>query len=206
MATIFDGDNLTITLDAPVSGVLSLDIARLYSEWKEWQLESFQNIGYPTAFRTVAGDPLVDTASITAYYFIQNNLGWRLRPFESDHTILISGNLIPENSTLPVSIPTIGAFTVLGFGLQPQTQTIAVGSGVTQQDKDDIENQIFARIVEGGFTFEQIIRLTGAMAAGDITQAVDGSYTITGLDGVTARILGDLAANNGRDITSVDAS
>lgn len=81
-----------------------------------------------------------------------------------------------------------------------------VGSGVTQQDKDDIENQIFARVVEGAFTFEQIIRLTGAIAAGDIEQDTDGSYIVRGLDQTTARILGQLAANNGRDVTGTDGT
>jgi hypothetical protein len=80
-------------------------------------------------------------------------------------------------------------------------QTVTSGSGVTQQDKDDIENQIFTRVIESTFTFEQVLRLLGAIAAGDIVQQTDGSYVIKGLDDSTNRILGDLATNNGRDIT-----
>jgi hypothetical protein len=85
-------------------------------------------------------------------------------------------------------------------------QIVTSGSGVTQQDKDDIENQIFTRLVEAGFSFEQIVRLLAANAAGSIIQQVDGSYVIKGIDGATDRIEGDDSANNGRDITGRDGT
>lgn len=203
MATVFDGDTLTITLDAPVGGVLDLDIQRLYSEWKEWQTADFQNMGYPPAFRAVGGDPISATVNNVPFFFLQNQYGWRIKPFEADHTINIAGQLAAEDPTLPMTKSTTGAFTVFGFNVQPvaQTETIIQGSGITQQDKDDIENQIFARTIEATFSFEQVLRLLGAIAAGDIQQLPDGSYTIKGLDDATSRILGELATNNGRTIT-----
>lgn len=203
MATVFDGNTLTITLDAPVGGVLDLDIPRLYSEWKEWQLASFQNMGYPPAFRSVGGDAISATVNNVPFFFLQNQYGWRIKPFESDHTINITGQLAAQDPTLPLTTPTTGGFTVLGFNVQPvaQVETVVSGSGVTQQDKDDIENQIFSRVVESTFTFEQVMRLLGALAAGDIIQQTDGSYVIKGLDDTTNRILGELSANNGRDVT-----
>jgi hypothetical protein len=203
MATVFDGTTLTITLDAPVSGVLDLNIPRLYSEWKEWQLASFQNMGYPPAFRGSGGDPINATLSGVPTFFLRNDFGWRLRPFDLDQTINITGQMAGQDPTLPLIIPTVGGRTVLGFNVQPiaQVETITTGSGVTQQDKDDIENQIFGRVVESTFTFEQVMRLLGALAAGDITQQLDGSYVIKGLDDATSRILGELGPNNGRDVT-----
>lgn len=205
MAT-FDGVNLIITLDAPTGGVLDLDIQRLYSEWKEWQLADFQNLGYPPAFRATGGDAINATLSGVPTFFLRNDYGWRIRPAEFDQTINIEGQLAGQDATLPLTVPTVGAFTVLGFNVQPIAQTIAVGSGVTQQDKDDIENQIFARVIENSLSFEQVMRLVGAMAAGRIEQAGDGTYTIRGLDATTARIVGALATNNGRDITSINAA
>jgi len=85
-------------------------------------------------------------------------------------------------------------------------QVVTSGSGVTQQDKDDIENQIFARLVEGGFSFENIVRILAANAAGTIEEQPDGSYIIRGIDGTTARIEGDDSANGGRTITGRDGS
>lgn len=206
MATVFDGDTLTITLDSPTAGTLDLDIQRLYSEWKEWQLAAFQNLGYPPAFRGVGGDQINANTSNVPFFFIRNDLGWRIKPFEADHTINITGQLAPEDSTLPITIPTVGDFTVLGFNVQPVAQVISSGVTLAPTEITNITDSIFQNIIEGGYSFEEILRLLAAAAAGDIEQATDGSYTIRGIDGTTARILGELAANNGRDITSINAA
>ena len=97
--------------------------ADLYSQWKEWMLYG-DNSKYPPLFRTVGGDPLTPGIDAGAYFFWQNQYGWRLRPAEEDATVLISGNLAPEDSTLPIAVPTLGAFTVLLLGLQPITQSV----------------------------------------------------------------------------------
>ena len=77
---------------------------------------------------------------------------------------------------------------------------------ITQQDKDDIENQIFNRIVETGYTFEELIRVIAAEAAGKIIQQLDGSYDIRDINDIKPRISGDDSANSGRDITAVDGT
>ena len=118
---IFDGPNLTITLD---SGVTEVDVGgNLYSEWKEWMLLS-DNSKYPPAFRTIGGDPLTPGIEAGAYFFIRNDLGWRIKPPEEDITIYIVGNIAPEDSALPIVIPTIGTFTATIIGLQPITQKV----------------------------------------------------------------------------------
>lgn len=75
---------------------------------------------------------------------------------------------------------------------------------VTQQDKNDIVTQIFANVVDAGFTFNQIMVLLSAIAGGDIIQQPNGSYVIKGLDDVTNRVEGNLGPNNGRDVTNLD--
>jgi hypothetical protein len=117
----FDGDNLRIILD---SGVTSVDVEiDLYSDWKEWSQLS-DNAKYPAAFRTVGGDALTPGIDAGAYFFIQNQSGWRIRPPEENITILVNGNLAPEESTLPILVPTLGNFSVLVDGLQPITQNV----------------------------------------------------------------------------------
>ena len=66
--------------------------------------------------------------------------------------------------------------------------------------------QLFAYIVENGESFAEILRLLRAAAAGNIAQALDGTYIIYGADGVTPRIEGDDAVNGGRDISSTDGT
>jgi hypothetical protein len=207
MITI-DGNNLLVTLPAPTAGVLNVNVqVDLYSDWKEWMLADYANMGFPLMFTTFGGDSIIAGELAAGSYFTFNNAaGWRIKPDESNHDVNWVGQLVPFDSTLPVFVPTTGAFTVFINGLQPISQKVITGSGVTQQDKDDIEAQIFARVVEGGFSFEQVFRLLAASAAGTITQAGDGSYTITGIDGTTARILGELGANNSRNVISRDGA
>jgi len=120
MPVSFDGENLIITLEA---GVTTLDAENgLYVAWKNWQLAG--NMRYPQAFRTIGGDSLTPGVDAGAYFFIQNDLGWRIKPPEEDIAILLTGNLSPEDSSLPILIPTTGAFTVLVQGIQPITQNI----------------------------------------------------------------------------------
>lgn len=120
----FDGDNLIMTLDAPVAGVLSLDTETdWYSEWKKWTLLD-DNMRYEDAFELIISEELTPGIESGAYFFFRNNVGWRVRPYEADATIYLNGNLVPRDSALPIMIPTIGAYTVLIAGLQPVTQNI----------------------------------------------------------------------------------
>lgn len=146
MATTFDGDNLLITLTA--GGVAhEVDVqVDLYSDWKEW-VKLAGNSKYPPAFRTIGGDPLTPGINAGAYYFIRNDLGWRIKPAEEDSTISLTGNLAPENSALPIFEPTIGAFTVAILGLQPITQSVA--TILTQQQSASYNGQVAIDTVNG---------------------------------------------------------
>jgi len=118
----FDGEALIITLD---SGVTEIDSsADLYKEWKLWALDG--NLRFPEALQTSGGEDVIPgSLSSGAYFFLQNQHGWRIRPPEEDINIAVTGNLIAADNTLPIIIPTIGDFTVLITGLQPITQSVA---------------------------------------------------------------------------------
>jgi hypothetical protein len=144
----------------------------------------------------------VTVAGVTYARFIEFINGYSIT-FENTgaaYSVRIEGsnnNIFDVENGILNPTPLVTVISTNSAGLQ----TVVSGSGVTQQDKDDIENQIFSRVVESTFTFEQVLRLLGAIAAGDITQQGDGSYVIKGLDDTTSRILGELATNNGRAIT-----
>ena len=119
----FDGINLIITLPP---GQILVDTERdLYSAWKRFMLADKENMRFPIAFRgSEGGTPLTGSLDTGAYFFLQNQFGWRIRPSEEDITINFTGNLVPEDLSLPLIIPTIGDFTVLILGLQPITQGV----------------------------------------------------------------------------------
>lgn len=102
----FDGPNTTITLD---SGVTSVSVAGLYSDWKEWVRIS-DNAKFPQAFRVIGGDPLGGGISAGSYFFLQNQKGWRIRPPEEDISLELVGNLFAEDPGAGLLIPTIGNF------------------------------------------------------------------------------------------------
>ena len=79
---------------------------------------------------------------------------------------------------------------------------ITVGSGVTQQDKDDIENQVHTRIMENGESFEEQTRLIRAEAAGSIVKTGD-VHEIKSANGGKTRITAT-ANEDGRIVTDTD--
>ena len=77
-------------------------------------------------------------------------------------------------------------------------------SAITQQDKDDIENQIFAHDVENGETFEEQQRLIRAEAAGSIVKTGD-VHEVKNAANTKTRITATADAD-GRDVTAVDGT
>jgi len=126
MPTSFDGDNLIITLDVVVDGVLTVDVIDdLYEPWKEW-VKTGDNAKYIPAFFPDGGNPLVVGSIDQGRYTFMNNVeGWRIRPAENDGTYTFIGQLVPKDSAIPILIPTIGTYRVLINGLQPITQSVA---------------------------------------------------------------------------------
>lgn len=107
----FDPVNRLIIVD---SGITELDVkVDLYSDAKEdWKSDATLNkLRFP--FRTIGGDPLGGGRFAGAYFFLQNDNGWRLRPYEGDHELTLVGNFYPEDSAQGIIVPTVGDFTVL---------------------------------------------------------------------------------------------
>ena len=92
----FDGDNLLIELPATQT---EIDVEReLYSAWKEW-LKTSDNAKYALAFRSVAGDEIEAPKEVASYFFLRNDLGWRIRAADENIEINFTGNLYKQDST-----------------------------------------------------------------------------------------------------------
>jgi len=152
MAT-FNGETLVITLDSGVTDISVQD--DLYEAWKDWMLASPLNRKYPPAFRTIGGDPLSPVINAGAYFFLQNDLGWRIKPPEEDITIYLSGNLAAEDSSIDMFIPTTGTFTTALIGLQPVTQ-IAGGGATAAEVADAVWDEQLSEHTTTGSTGKQL--------------------------------------------------
>lgn len=138
----FDGSSKIITVD---SGVTTLNVQTdLYSDWKEWVVLS-DNSKYLPAFRSVGGDELQTDYFLAPTFFLLN--GWRIRPAEENRVLSVIGNIYVDGSSDSPFISTIGNYRVMiNSTTSNVVNTIAVGSGVTSQDKTDIIDGVLAGV------------------------------------------------------------
>ncbi len=95
-----------------------------------------------------------------------------------------------------------------GVSLDCDWSPYAIGwvSGTTAEaglTPTGIANAVWQRVIEAGFTAEQIVRILAAYAAGEATGLEGANPQFTGLDGTTLRIDGTYAAGT-RTIDSLD--
>lgn len=104
----FDGPNKLILIN---EGITDIDFREdVYSNWKEWTLvDSYVNAKYEQALSVVGGDPLPGQRILGSTFFLEN--GWKIRSWEGEHILTITGNVFSRDGTDPV-IPTLKDFKV----------------------------------------------------------------------------------------------
>lgn len=133
MATLFDPENRRIILD-----VNSVSASQLWIDWSNWVATS-DNAKYLPAMKQVGGDSLGSGLFIPPYIFLLND--WRVRPMESNHDLIITGNLFVEGGGTPV-VRTLGAYQVnVSYTVPVQAQGIST-SGVSAPTVQEIVNGI----------------------------------------------------------------
>lgn len=157
MPATFDGINLRIILPASTPDIdVEVD---LYSDWKEW-LKLSDNSKFPPAFDTTGGDPTTATETVAPFFFLRNDLGWRIRGPEENATITLTGNLFGREPSLPILVPTLGSFT------QQITTLVSSRALVSATDIIDLDGAI-----EAGLTLREAMRLIAAATAGKVSGA-----------------------------------
>lgn len=122
MAITFDPAAKRIILDSA-----SVTAEYIFSRWEDWCATS-DNAKYLPAFSHVGGNDLGGGLFMANYMFLEN--GWRVRPMEANHTLIITGNLVVSGGGVPV-VPTLGNFNVsTQYTVPVQAQGIAT-SGST---------------------------------------------------------------------------
>lgn len=137
----FDGANKRIIVN---NGTTSIDVQEdVYSDWKEW-FQTDTNSKYLSAVRTIGGDPTTGVKSVAPYFFLTN--GWKLKPYEGNHTLTITGNLFvddPETYGSNITIPTMGTFQVLvNMSTTSDAISISATTTLTEGDKTDIADKV----------------------------------------------------------------
>ena len=121
MAITFDAVNKRIILDSA-----SVSATDIWIAWREWVVLS-DNSKWLPALSQVGGDDLGGGLFIPLYFFLLN--GWRVRPMESSHLLVLTGNLFVQGGGQPV-VNTLGAFNVsVQYTVPVQAQSYNSGGG-----------------------------------------------------------------------------
>lgn len=130
----FDGNNKIIIID---SGVTSTTALAIYSDWKEW-VRTSDNAKYEQAFSVLGGDPLPGALYLGTTIFLENN--WKIRPYEGDHVLTLTGNLYDRAGASPF-VSTLGDYNVLiNLKVSNLVDTVATGGGSGGVTNTDIQN------------------------------------------------------------------
>jgi hypothetical protein len=89
----FDGPNKMMNV-VYKGAITNIDAIEIYSDWKEWV--NAGNAQYQPAFgESVGGNALTDTVELSGYFFVRNDLGWRLSHEPYNYEIRINGDIYP---------------------------------------------------------------------------------------------------------------
>lgn len=137
MALSFNGSTKTITITTDTT----LDVKDLWSRFVDWFLTS-DNSKYGLALAQVGGNDIDPSAgtSIPVYIYLQN--GWKVKPKESNHTLVVNnGILLTDDSSTPYTA-TSGSYNVVIRDQQPvQAIGVATGGGGTNPNYFDTKNK-----------------------------------------------------------------
>ncbi len=77
--------------------------------------------------------------------------GWKIRPYEGNHTLNLTGNLFidePETYGSNVTVPTIGYYTVLvNMSTTSDAIMVTAGSAITQQNINEIIQGVVSKML-----------------------------------------------------------
>ena len=159
----FDGTARLIIVN---TGITTLDATDIYSWWKQWVRTFYPsdtvnpgNAEWLPAFSTIGGEPVSAGVSVAAYYFLIN--GWRIRPYEGDHSLTINGNLYVEGGVDSIVVPTLGNYNVLVTSqVSPQSQRVDAGVGTPAAVADAVWDANLSGYTTAGSAGESLVENT----------------------------------------------
>jgi hypothetical protein len=100
----FDGATKVMSIGGTTSAFTALELYQAYTTW------ATTNTGFPSAFTASGDDPTPPGGLYRGSYFFLEN-GWKVRPREASHTLIVQGNLFTRDGSSPFTA-TLGGYTV----------------------------------------------------------------------------------------------
>ena len=143
---VFDGLNKRIILNST-----SVTASEIWSRYMDWLGADSNNAKWGLAMTQIGGDDLGSGLYVPIYVFLQN--GWRVRPMEASHQLMITGNLFVAEGGSPL-VNTLGNYNVIAqYTVPVQAQAMATSGG------------------SGGLTAEQATQLMKTATKADVINA-----------------------------------
>ena len=196
-AITFDGPARVVTLgfDGPVTQISAIDI---YSAWKLWVAAG--NAQYLPAFAdSVGGNALGGGASLSGYFFLRNDLGWRFQPEAEDYEIQVSGDLYPASTdtvTFPWVLAASGAHSaLLTFQRSAASYVVAAGGGGGSSPAE-VADAVWNRASSAHTSLTSmggVLRMLGILGRNKtVTDPVAGTMTVYADNGVDVQFTAPL--------------
>ncbi len=131
----FDGLTKRIILDSS-----SVTASEIWSRYIDWLGADSNNAKWGLAMTQIGGDDLGGGLFVPIYIFLQN--GWRVRPMEANHALIITGNLFVAEGGSPL-VNTLGSYNVIAqYTVPVQAQAFASGGsgGLTIDQQAQLDN------------------------------------------------------------------
>ena len=142
----FDGSNKRIILNST-----SVTASEIWSRYMDWLGADSNNAKWGLAMTQIGGDDLGGGLYVPIYVFLQN--GWRVRPMEANHQLMITGNLFVAEGGSPL-VNTLGNYNVIAqYTVPVQAQAMSTSGG------------------SGGLTAEQATQLMKTATKADVINA-----------------------------------
>ena len=162
MAITFDPANKRIILDST-----SFNVTEIWSRWIDW-VSSGDNSKYLPALSQSGGEELLPSIFSPIYIFLDN--GWRVRPMEANHKLVLDGFLYVRGGGDPV-VNTLGAYNVsVQYTVAMQAQAVAT-SGSSGPTAEQVAAAVHNYIVEAGMSFDEMFKIKYSVLAGKVTGA-----------------------------------
>ena len=118
----FDGANKRVILDST-----SVTASEIWSRYMDWLAADSNNAKWGLAMTQIGGDDIGSGLYVPIYFFLTN--GWRVRPMESSHQLMITGNLFVAEGGSPL-VNTLGNYNVIAqYTVPVQAQAMATSGG-----------------------------------------------------------------------------
>ena len=130
--------------------------------------------------------------------------GTRIVPYDENILIEVTGEAITDNADVdPDPFDTSTRTQPLKLYITPPAAELVLGGGA---DPAAIAIAVWQKILEGGLTAEEIMKVMGAVLAGTVSGAGSGIETFKGLDKTTDRVVSTVDADGNRSSVILNVS